>query len=167
MRIFLFAALLAGALWYGFVGARRIDEVDVYNAYNKYWNAFSDGDSKAVCGMYDGKYFAKTTTRTPAGPVEESADKAQACRGTDSFYAMKKDLEEKAKVEMFVNVRYDIGEIEISADRKTAIVRLTTEIKLGTEQRLYLKISSVQTDTVIRDLGRTRFKSSESLVSLY
>src|SRR5258706_7904215 len=131
MRILVFAALVVGALWYVFVGGHRIDEADVYNAYNKYWNAFSDGDSKAVCGMYDRNYFAKTATRTPAGPVEESAGKADACKGTDKFYAMKKELEEKAKVEMYLNVRYDVSQIEISADKQTATVRLTTEIKLG------------------------------------
>lgn len=106
------------------------------------------------------------TTRTPAGDVEESAGKTQACEGTDKFHAMKGELERKAGVELFVNTEYTIDRIDISADRRTATVQLHTEVRIGTEQRLYLKMQETQTDTLVRRFGTTRFLSTQGVVSI-
>ncbi|HJV53693.1 MAG TPA: hypothetical protein VJ652_19660 [Noviherbaspirillum sp.] len=167
MRIFLLIVLAAVALWYAVVGGRRIDESHVYALYDKYWGAFIEGDGKAVCELFDKRFAATVTTKTPAGDVEESAGKEQACEGTDKFYAMKRELERRTGVELFVNSEYAIDRIELSADRKTATVQLHTEIRIGTEQRLYLKMTETQTDTLVRKFGTTRFLATQGAISMF
>ena len=165
MRRMLIVGAVVFGLWYAFVGGRSIKETHVYDLYNEYWNAFAAGDSKTVCSLFDSEFSAVVRTRTPAGQVEEAAGKSQACEGTDKFFAMKKAMEEKAGEELFINTEYTVDEIAISPDEKTATVRVSSEVRIGTEKRLFLKIRESQTDKIVRSLGKARFIATDGDIS--
>ncbi len=167
MRIPLLVILLCGALWYYFIEGRRMDEGRIRDAYALYWGAFYDDNRDAICNMFDKRFTATVTTMTPAGQVEETANKEVACDGTKKFFDMKKDMEEKIGQELFINTEYTIDNIELAPDRKSAKVAVSSEIRVGTEQRLFMKINGVQTDTVIRDAGKIKFLSSDAEISFY
>lgn len=164
MRYIVILFVVAAGLWYAFNG-RGVAESDVYDLYNSYWNAFAEGDSKAVCDLFDDDFSAVIRTRAASGPVEETGNKSGACEATDKFYAQKRSLEQRAGTELFINTEYQIDEITIHADGKSATVRVNSEVRIGTEKRLFLRIREVQTDTVARSFGKTRFIARESEVS--
>ena len=80
---------------------------------------------------------------------------------------MKSAAEQKAGLELSINVEYTIGAIEIAKDKKSATVQVDSEIRMGTETPLYLKINESQTDTLVRKLGTVKFVATEGVVSLY
>jgi hypothetical protein len=80
---------------------------------------------------------------------------------------MKQAMEEKLGQELFINMEHTIDSVVLSADRKSATVQMSSEIRIGTERRLYMKITESQTDTVIRRMGKVKFLASEGEVSFY
>ena len=91
MRIIIIVAIIAGALWFYFIGGRTLDEQQVKNAY---------------------------------------------------------------------------ASISIAADKKSATAHITSEIRIGTEKRLFLKINEVQTDTLKREWGKTQFVATEGTIRM-
>jgi hypothetical protein len=104
---------------------------------------------------------------TSAGAVEETVTKEDACESTKKFFDMKAEMEEKTGQELFINTEYMIDSIELASDRKSAVVEVSSEIRVGTERLLLVKINGTQTDTVIRDAGKIKFLSSDADVSFY
>lgn len=166
MRIIFIVALLFGALWFYFIGGRTLDEQQVKAAYESYWSAFDAGDQKTVCELFAKDFSATIKTRTPAGAVTETADKQDACSGVTKFYTMKDAMAKKAGEELYTNVEYTLDDIRIAPDKKSATARVTSEIRIGTEKRLFLKINEVQSDTLKRDLGKTQFVATEGTLSM-
>jgi hypothetical protein len=167
MRRLLIFFLALAALWYYFVGGRRMDEAQIRTAYDRYWAAFYNDDRKAICDMFDNDFSAKITTETPKGAVTETADRKRACEDTKQFFDMKDAMEAKLGQELYVNMEHTIDSIQLSADRKSATVEMSFEIRIGTEHRLFMKIAGSQTDTAIRRMGKVKFLNSESEVSFY
>jgi hypothetical protein len=167
MRLPLLIILLCGALWYYFIEGRRMNETHVREAYALYWDAFHDDKRGTICNMFDKRFTATVRTMTPAGPVEETATKENACEGTKKFFDLKAEMEEKTGQELFINTEYTIDSIELASDRKSAVVEVSSEIRMGTERMLLMKINGTQTDTVIRDAGKIKFLSSDADISFY
>jgi len=166
MRIFFILAIIAGALWFYFIGGRTLDEQQVKNAYASYWSAFDSGDQKAACDLFAKEFSATIKTRAPTGMVNETATKEAACKGITEFYAMKDSMAQKAGEELYVNIEYTVDGISIAPDKKSATARVTSEIRIGTEKRLFLKINEVQTDTLKRELGKTQFVATEGTIKM-
>lgn len=166
MRNIFILALVAGALWFYFIGGRTLDEQQVKAAYASYWSAFDAGDQKAACELFAKDFSATIKTRTPGGAVTESANQQDACSGVTKFYAMKDEMAKKAGVELYTNIEYTLDDIQIAPDKKSATARVTSEIRIGTEKRLFLKINEVQIDTLKRDLGKTQFVATEGTLSM-
>jgi len=166
MRIIIIVAIIAGALWFYFIGGRTLDEQQVKNAYASYWSAFDSGDQKTACDLFANEFSATIKTRAPAGVVNETASKEAACKGITEFYAMKDSMAQKAGEELYVNIEYTLDDISIAADKKSATAHITSEIRIGTEKRLFLKINEVQTDTLKREWGKTQFVATEGMITM-
>ena len=167
MRILVLLVILGSVLWYFFVGSRRMDEDQVRAAYAQYFDAFHEDDGKGLCDLFDKDFAATIKTKTPAGPIEEKATKSTSCENSTKFFAMKKTMEKKVGEELFFNIQYTIDEIELAPDKKSAKVLMHSEILLGTEQRRYMKITETQTDTLVRQVGKMKFTSTDALISFY
>ena len=167
MRKVLLGVLAAGAVWYLAIGGRELKEAHIYEAYNTYWSAFHDNNSEAACALFDPAYSAKIRTRTPAGSVEESADQAAACAGVAKFHALKQQMEASTGQTLYFNSEFNVERIDITPDRKLARAQVRTEIRIGTEQRLFLKITEQRTDVFARSLGKTRITASDGMVSMF
>jgi hypothetical protein len=164
---FIFLILVAGAGWYFFIHGRQVDEADVRQLYDQYWTAVNDGDAEKVCSFFDDEFKAVVITRAPDGrSMTENGTKTSACDGTNKFYELKKAMEQKSGVQLYINTEYNIDSITVEPGGKSATVHMTSELRIGTENRMFLRLREKQTDTVISRYGKPRFLTSDGEISL-
>jgi hypothetical protein len=165
---FIAAALALGlAVWYSFVGGKTIDEPQVHDLYASYWKAFDAADGAAICKMYDDAF--KGSFQSPSRTVKfhERPDKKAACGATDEFYARKQGIEAAAREELFINTEYTITSIKISPDGKKAVADVETDVRIGMEGKMFFRIATTQTDTIVRSRWTTKFLQSEGVVKFF
>lgn len=165
MKSIIMVVAIAAALWYGFMGGRKLSEADVYNTYNESWSAFHDEDPKRICALIDDRFRGKVKNVTPIGEVEETVTKEAACSLDKGLHAVMKQVEAKTGQEMFMNSEYKVQKINFSPDKTQATVQVVSKIRIGTEQRLYLKLTETSTDTLVKSMGKTKFLASESSIA--
>ena len=165
MKSIVIIVAIAAAVWYGFMGGKKLSEADVYSAYNESWSAFHDEDSKRICALIDDRYQAKVKNITPIGVVEETVTKDASCSLDKGFHAILKQAKAKTGQELFMNSEYSVKKIDLSPDRKQATVQVVSIIRIGTEQRLYFKLTQTSTDTLVKSMGKTKFLASDSSIA--
>lgn len=164
MKNIIMIVAIAAAVWYGFLGGRKPSESDVYNAYNEYWSAFHDEDQKRICALIDDTYQGKVKNITPVGMVEETVTKEAACSLDKGLHAVMKEAQAKTGQELAMNSEYNVQKIDFSPDGTQATVQVVSTVRIGTEKRLYFKITETSTDTLVKSMGKTRFLASESTI---
>ncbi|WP_085315855.1 hypothetical protein [Derxia lacustris] len=164
MRFAILLVLLGATVAYALGPARKIDEAGVHRLYRAYSQGMLDEDSAALCRMYDDKFRGHASRPAPGGGVEESLDKAGACESLPRLLELKRRLSEQIGEELYINADYEIRSITLSPNGKKATVEVDTELRIGTEQRLVLLLRATETDTVIRELGREKFLTSDAVL---
>ena len=147
--------VLAGALgaWYFLVGSRYISEADVRAQYQSEADWLDQGQHARICAAFDEQYVGHIASVTAAGSVLENTDKAQSCAAIEAFFATLKKLSDKAGSDVVTNSDVTLEKVEISADRRTATVTVRSEVRVGTEKMLMMKMTSEGTDTLIKRHG--------------
>lgn len=147
--------VLAGALgaWYFLVGSRYISEADVRAQYQNEANWLDEGQHAKICAAFDEQYVGHIASVSAAGQVLEATDKAQSCAAIEAFFATLKKLNDKVGGGVVTNSDVTLEKVDISADRRTATVTVRSEVRVGTEKVLMMKMSSQGTDTLIKRHG--------------
>lgn len=147
--------VLAGSLgaWYFWVGSRYISEADVRAQYQNEANWLDEGQHAKMCAAFDDQYVGHIASVTAAGRVLEATNKAQSCAAIEAFFATLKKLNDKVGGGVVVNSNVTLEKVEISADRRTAIVTVRSEVRVGTEKLLMMKMMSEGVDTLIKRHG--------------
>ena len=139
--------------WYFLVGSRYISEADVRAQYQNEANWLDEGQPAKICAAFDDQYVGRIASITAAKGVLEETDKAKSCAAIEVFFADLKKLNDKVGGGVVTNSVVTLEKIAISADRLTAVVTVRSEVRVGTEKVLLMKMTSKGTDTLIKRQG--------------
>ncbi len=146
--------LVAGiGAWYFLVGSRYISEADVRAQYQNEANWLDEGQHDKICAAFDEQYVGHVASVTAAGRVLEETNKAQSCAALETFFVTLKKLNDKVGGGVVTNSDVTLEKVVISPDRRTATVSVRSEVRVGTEKMLMMKMSSEGTDTLIKRHG--------------
>ena len=147
-------AVAALASWTYFVGSRHISDADVKKQYEQEAVWLDGGKDAEICAAFDDRYVGQIASISSAGGVLETTDKAQSCAALAAFFVSLKKLNDKAGGGVVINSSTSLQKIVISPDKLTATVTLRSQIKVGTEQKLMMTMTSEGTDTLIKRDGK-------------
>ncbi len=147
--------VVAGALgaWYFLVGSSYISEADVRAQYQSEANWLDEGQHGKICAAFDDKYVGHIAAVSAAGRVLEDTDKAKSCAAIEAFFETLKKFNEKVGGGVVTNSDVTLEKVDISADRRTATVTVRSEVRVGTEKVLMMKMTSDSVDTLIKRRG--------------
>jgi hypothetical protein len=166
-KAFLLAGLLGFVAWYGLVGGRRLAPEHVHQLYEHFWLAFIEGDQAALCDLLDERFKAHIRKPSRVDPLDLHFDRAESCALIAQVDELKHKMEEQSGETLYVNVEHTVRSVELSADRRQATAVVDTELRIGTEAKLYFKVTETQTDHLVRRWGRTKVMDSEGVWTFY
>jgi hypothetical protein len=159
MKKLLFAVLIAGAAWWYFVGGRKLTEEHVIAFYRSAEAATLERNPDALCSQLTDDFEATgMVTLGSVRQVAASQNKAETCEGYTGLYATFEQLGEKMGGMLQLDSGYQIHSIEISPDRKSAVVDITTSLDVAGS---IMNIRSRTTDTLVRRSGKVRMQRSD------
>lgn len=163
--LILFLILVATAGWWYFVGGRKLDDDLVRDYYLQSEQASLHHDHEALCGMLSDDFTA--TSQVVLGPQRapssDTADKAKTCESWRDLFASWERLGEKMGGELQLDAAHEIHSIVLAADRKSAVVDISTQMDVaGT----IMNIRTRTTDQLIRRNGRVLMRRSEGTGSV-
>jgi hypothetical protein len=156
-QIAIVLALCVGA-WYFFIGGRKLDEPMVRDYYQNEARAIAARDADRLCKQLSRKVVIESSTTVMGRTESTTHDRDSACRGVHQ------DLREPAAGErahrriLAVEYDYHIDSVEVAPDRRSAVVKGTSVLKMG-ESALQLKTSFNQ--RLERELGQMRLVHAE------
>ena len=167
MKYFLLAAACALGAWFWLVGGRQITESDVRALYSQEAAWLDAAKPQAMCDVFDDQYAGRVTTLTGEIKVFEVIDKAKSCASLVKFFEVISSLNAKLGGAVVTNSDVNIDKIEISGDKKTATVTVRTEIRIGTEKALMMKMTTGSVDTLVKRNGQVLRLAAESRLVMH
>lgn len=163
--LILFLILVATAGWWYVVGGRKLDEDLVRDYYAQAQHATLHHDHETLCGMLSDQFTS--TSQVVLGPQRvpsrDTADKAKTCDSWRDLFASWQRLGEKMGGELQLDAGHEIHSIVLAADRKSAVVDISTQLDVaGT----ITNIRTRSTDQLIRRNGRVLMLRSEGTGSV-
>lgn len=163
MKKLILLAILAGLAWWYVDHGRRLTDADIRASYEADMDATRRFDGDFLCARMSDDYTGSETSRQDGSDSEQRFDKAGQCqRIKRSIEAMQK-LSAATGGRMALQIDYEIKDIELSPDRKRAIVQTVSTAKLG-DMTLARDRS---TDHLIRRNGHILSVASEARVWTY
>jgi hypothetical protein len=153
MKFILFLLVCAGGGWYWYINNNQITEQDVRNFYQQEQAWLDAGNSKAMCDAVDEHFSAHITQKNLGGQVLTS-DKAKYCADIEQLFAALKSLNDKMGGGVVFNQDLNLDKIEISSDKKIATVAIRSELRMGTESLLMMKITGEGDETFVKHNGK-------------
>lgn len=156
-QIAIVIALCVGA-WYFFIGGRKLDESMVRDYYRKEATAIAAHDADRLCKQLSRKVVIETTTTAMGRTEERTHDRESACAGARKTFENLRAVSDRMGSLLSVEYDYHIDSVEIATDRRSAMVKGTSVLKMG-ESALQLKTSFNQ--RLERELGQMRLVHAE------
>ena len=156
-KIAILVVLCVGA-WYFFIGGRKLDEKLVREYYQKEAHAIYSRDAGKLCKQLSRKVVIETRTTVMGRTEENTHDRDSACRGVHKTFENLALVGERTGNILSVDYDYHIDSVEVAPDRKSALVKGTSVLKMG-ESALQLKTSFNQ--RLERELGQMRLVHAE------
>lgn len=161
-KVLLLVLALVAAWWY-FDGSRRMSEESIRAHYKEQLAAYDRHDAEALCKTMSDDYQAQSIVFTPDGSKRQTHRRDEACReitrGLDAF----RQLSQASAGMLSLRIDMQIGKIDLSPDRKTAVVESVSTMKLG--EMLVMRTRS--SETLIRRMGRITSRGGESKSWVY
>ena len=156
-QIAIVAALCVGA-WYFFVGGRMLDESMVHDYYRKEAHAIYSRDADLLCKQLSRKARIESRTTVMGHTVERSHDRDEACKATREAFETFRLVGEKMGGILTIEYDYDLGDIQVASDRRSAVVKGTSVLKMG---ETVLQYRSSFTQRLEREMGPMRLVHAE------
>jgi len=148
MRVIILLLVAVGiGSWY-WNRQNSIDEESVNRFYDTATEHVLNGRSKELCAMLSKDFTRTGVNSTSQGRIQENADKDETCDRYDKMFASLAQAGRLGGVS--TNYQVNIEHIEISKDRKSAEVKLSSSVSMALGP--------------IGSIAETRDKSSETLV---
>ncbi|WP_454904204.1 hypothetical protein [Variovorax gossypii] len=150
-------ALCVGA-WYFFVGGRKLDEPMVRDYYRKQATAIAAHDADRLCKQLSRKVVIETKITVMGRTEEHTHDRESACADAHKTIENLRAINDRMGAILSVEYDYHIDSVEVATDRKSAMVKGTSVLKMG-ESAVQLKTSFNQ--RLERELGQMRLVHAE------
>jgi hypothetical protein len=127
------ALLLAGCAvaWYYFIGGARLDESMVQAFYAKQAHHVLSRDPDGLCGMDASKLAVKDETIVMGRTANNSYNREQACDAQRKAFQTFREIGDKVGGILTIDYEYTIDKIEIPSNRKSALVTVSSTLKMG------------------------------------
>jgi hypothetical protein len=151
-------ALAAGFAWWHFVGGRKLSEEQVGDFYRSVEKASISRSSERLCSMLDDDFQSAGVANVAGRHTSQPQDKIQACASYEQLYETWDKLGKNMGGMLQLHSDYKIHSVELSGDRKTAKVDISTSMMVG---GTLMHIHSRSTDTLVRRNGKVLMLRSE------
>lgn len=158
-QIAIVIALCVGA-WFFFVGGRKLDENKVRDYYQKEAHAIYSRDPDALCKLLSRKARVESKTTVMGKVVERSHDRDEACKSNRDAFETFSRVGERMGGILTIEFDYHLDDIEVAADRKSAVIKGTSLLKMG-DALLQYKTSFTQ--RLEREFGQVRLVHSDEV----
>jgi hypothetical protein len=148
MRVIILLLVATGIGYWYWNRQNSIDEESVARFYDTATEHVLNGRGKDLCAMLTKDFTRTGVNSTSEGRIQENADKEETCDKYNKMFASLAQAERQGGVS--TNYQVTIEHIEIGKDRKSAEVKVATNISMALGP--------------IGRIAETRDKSSETLV---
>lgn len=134
----------------------RLDDDLVGAYYQDHINALRRFDADTLCNMMANEYRSTETVVTDKGAQTYAIDKRRACEEARASMRMMWEISKATGAEP--ELKYTIGEVTFSEDRRSADVQVRGAMKIGGK----LSIEFTATERLVRRLGEVRSLGGKS-----
>ncbi|WAK03611.1 hypothetical protein [Methylobacter sp. YRD-M1] len=162
-KLILIAPLVAAAGWWYFVEGRTLTEDNVLAFYKQQEAATLSRHPEELCAQMDDEFQAIGDVAFQDQERRDRINKEQACQSVRDMYKSFDDLGDKMGGTLQLDYGYSIHKIDISPDRKSAVVDVSYSLDVAGS---IMHIRSRGTDTLIRRNGKMLVLRSEEKATL-
>lgn len=155
--VLLVVGLVAG--WWYFIGGRMLTEQHVKDFYRDSDIAMLQRSPAQLCGLLVDDFKSMGTVTIAGQRRLDDHDRAQACQAYRELFVSLEQIGEKLGGILQVDTDYEIHNIEIAADKKSATVDISHKLDFGGS---VMNLRYRSTDVLIRRNGKTLVKRSDS-----
>jgi hypothetical protein len=130
-RLVLLLAVLAGLGWWYFDGSRRMTEAQIRDAYSDEIDAILKFDADQLCARLADDFRATQSVKRGDVYVDLQQDRASHCRDIRKSMTVMQRLSNATGGLLVPDIDTEIKNIELSSDRKQAVVEIVTTARLG------------------------------------
>lgn len=163
MRKLVLIALLGGASWWYFIGGRALSEEKVTDFYRQVEHASLSRDPEGLCKLLSNDFESTGTVSAAGQSTTSTMNKVQTCDAYVQLYDTFDKLGNAMGGMVQLDSSYEIHEITISDDKKTATVDISTSLDVAGS---VMQIKARSTDTLIRQNGKVLMLRSDGTGSV-
>jgi len=153
MKYVLLALVASGAAWFYLIDGSKLDEAMVREFYQQQARHTFERDPQALCDQMGGKYRMSIESRIGGSTSNATYGKSAACEQVKKSFKFFADMGEKAGGILTIEYNYDIHELTMGRNNKSATVEVSTTLKMGEE---FMQIFSEQTDRIERSMRKVQ-----------
>jgi hypothetical protein len=155
--ILLAVAACLGA-WYYLIDGRKLDEQMVRNFYQQQEHATYSRDPEALCAQYAKKLVATQETRMSGQTTSVTLDQKQACDKLRETFQFFEQAGEKAGGILTIEYAYELHQIDIAPDRKSATVQFSSVLKMG---EAFMQFTTTSTERLERSMREVQLARAD------
>ena len=159
MKAIVLVLILAAGLWYYFIGGRKMDEQMVRDYYRAQAHEVLSRNPKGQCNLLSSKLKAQLRSRIGGQVQDVTLDKAQLCKQLADQAKFFEEVGDKAGGILTIEYHYDIKNINLAGDKKSAEVNVVSTLKMG---EAFMEITSVSNERLERHLGKVQMVAADA-----
>ena len=152
MKKWLFLIAIGVGAWWYFIGGRTLSEDHVREFYAKASDAFLKRQPDKMCELLADKFELKSEVNAGSLPQSFRYNKAQTCAHYAETFELFDALGQKMGGMMHLDYAYNIDNIRLSSDKKTALVDYSYTLRVGGK---LMQMHGSSVDTLVRMNGQT------------
>src|SRR3569832_172336 len=120
-------------------------------------------DPEALCEQLGRSYQKSLQSRLGVTVSENSYDRSTACDRIRKSFKFFEDMGERAGGTLTIEYSYDIRQLDITHNNRSATVEIATTLKMGEE---FMQIFSESTDRIERSLRKVQLVAQDAKVHM-
>jgi hypothetical protein len=163
VKYLLLALLAGGAVWFYLIDGSKLDEGTVREFYEQQARHTYERDPEALCKQMSGKYRMHIQSHIAGKVNDASYGKSIACEEIKKSFKFFEDMGERAGGILTIEYSYDIRQLDIASNSRSATVEIATTLKMGEE---FLQIFSESTDRIERSMHQVVLVAQDAQVHM-
>ena len=159
MKYLLIALLAAAAGWFYLIDGSKLDETMVRDFYEQQARHTFERDPEALCQQLGGKYRMSVESRIGGKVSNATYDRSATCDRLRKSFEFFDDMGEKAGGILTIEYNYDIQQLDIAPNHKSATVGITTTLKMGEQ---FMQFFTESTDRIERSMRQVRLVEQDA-----
>ena len=159
MKYLLAVILAVAAGWFYLIDGSKLDPSMVREFYETQSRHTYERDPEALCSQMSKHFSLRLEGRFGGQVTTGSYDKAAACRQIRTAFKFFAEMGDKAGGILTIEYTYEIRNLDISPNHKSATVEIATVLKMGEE---FMQIYSDSTDRLQRSLRKVELVEQDA-----